>query len=156
MATSSVNALHGPSTPEQAEKELEKFFQMEQTVALIKPGLTPEQKSQFSSLHSLILIEILLLKFHFKRGNREENWRVRIYYFIKKIWKVNWGYRARNVQKCERQASFQRFSWFDDQVKIKIFLNLFLFNLNTFYFMTAVKQRFWFCREKTRFKAGVK
>lgn len=39
-----VNALHGASTPAQAEKELGKFFPMQQTVALLKPGLTDQQK----------------------------------------------------------------------------------------------------------------
>lgn len=46
VAEASVNALHGASTPEQAEKELSKFFPMEQTVALLKPGMTPEQRGE--------------------------------------------------------------------------------------------------------------
>ena len=40
-----VNSLHGASTPAQAEKELNEFFSMEQTVALIKPGVDPEKRS---------------------------------------------------------------------------------------------------------------
>lgn len=43
-----INSLHGASTPGQAEKELAKFFPMEQTVALLKPGLTDEQKSEIT------------------------------------------------------------------------------------------------------------
>lgn len=43
-----VNALHGASTPGQAEKELSKFFPMQQTVALLKPGLTDEQKAEIT------------------------------------------------------------------------------------------------------------
>lgn len=46
VATSSVNQLHGASTQEQAEKELAKFFPMEQTVAVLKPGLAPEKKAE--------------------------------------------------------------------------------------------------------------
>jgi hypothetical protein len=45
VPNSSINQLHGPTTPEEAEQELAKFFPMEQTVALIKPGLTPDEKS---------------------------------------------------------------------------------------------------------------
>ncbi len=41
-----INALHGASTPEQADRELKKFFPIEQTIALIKPGVTKEQKEQ--------------------------------------------------------------------------------------------------------------
>lgn len=41
-----VNALHGASTAEQAEKELSKFFPMEQTIALLKPGMTPENREE--------------------------------------------------------------------------------------------------------------
>ena len=53
VPTSSINSLHGPSTPEQAEKELEKFFPInEQTVALIKPGLSIEQKSKFQIIRN--------------------------------------------------------------------------------------------------------
>jgi len=43
VSESPVNALHGASSVEQAEKELNFFFPMEQTIALIKPGL-PEDK----------------------------------------------------------------------------------------------------------------
>ena len=32
-----INMLHGSSTEEQAQKEIEYFFPMEQTVAVIKP-----------------------------------------------------------------------------------------------------------------------
>ena len=42
----SVNALHGASTQEQAKREMEMFFPLETTVAVMKPGLTPEQKSK--------------------------------------------------------------------------------------------------------------
>lgn len=41
---SPINALHGPTTQEQAQKEIETFFPMEQTVAILKPGLTPEKR----------------------------------------------------------------------------------------------------------------
>ena len=49
MADTHINALHGPSTSEQAEKELKKFFPMEQTIALIKPGTSAEQKAQIEA-----------------------------------------------------------------------------------------------------------
>lgn len=45
-----VNALHGASTAEQAEKELSKFFPMEQTIALLKPGMTPENRGEYFSI----------------------------------------------------------------------------------------------------------
>ena len=45
VPTSPVNALHGSSNPLEAEKELNFFFPMEQTVALIKPGLSEEKQS---------------------------------------------------------------------------------------------------------------
>lgn len=48
LAEVPVNSLHGASTPGQAEKELAKFFPMEQTVALLKPGLTDEQKAEIT------------------------------------------------------------------------------------------------------------
>ena len=51
-----MNALHGSSTTEQAEKEIKKFFPMEQTVALIKPGLSAEQKSIFLSIINYITL----------------------------------------------------------------------------------------------------
>lgn len=41
-----VNLLHGPSNEEQAKRELELFFPIEKTIALIKPGLEPEKKSE--------------------------------------------------------------------------------------------------------------
>lgn len=46
VAEVSVNSLHGATTAEQAEKELSKFFKMEQTVAFLKPGLAAEQKEE--------------------------------------------------------------------------------------------------------------
>lgn len=48
VAESKVNSLHGATTAEQAEKELKKFFPMQQTVAILKPGLTPEQKDEIT------------------------------------------------------------------------------------------------------------
>ena len=50
VAECAVNALHGASTPAQAERELRRFFPMQQTVALLKPGLTDEQKGSWGSL----------------------------------------------------------------------------------------------------------
>ena len=47
IADLAVNSLHGASTPEQAEKEISKFFPNEYTVGLLKPGLTAEQKGEF-------------------------------------------------------------------------------------------------------------
>lgn len=41
-----INSLHGASTPEQAHKELTRFFPIEQTVAALKEHLTPEQKTE--------------------------------------------------------------------------------------------------------------
>lgn len=41
-----INALHGASTPEQAQRELKQFFPMEQTIAVLKPGLTQQQKDE--------------------------------------------------------------------------------------------------------------
>jgi hypothetical protein len=46
MANSNVNALHGPSSDEEAEKELKRFFPIEQTIAILKPGLSVETKSK--------------------------------------------------------------------------------------------------------------
>ena len=46
LSDTHINALHGPSTPEQAEKELKQFFPIEQTIALIKPGVSQEQKGE--------------------------------------------------------------------------------------------------------------
>jgi len=46
ISTLKINSLHGASTPEQAEKELKFFFPIEQTVAIIKPGLAPEQRQE--------------------------------------------------------------------------------------------------------------
>ncbi|CAF0729697.1 unnamed protein product [Brachionus calyciflorus] len=43
---SPINSLHGPSTPEQAQKELEAFFPIEQTVAILKPGLSPDKRAE--------------------------------------------------------------------------------------------------------------
>lgn len=63
-----INSLHGASTPEQAEKELKFFFPMEQTVALIKPGLAAEKKSNlvYIFLYKVVLlIEIIYIN----RGN---------------------------------------------------------------------------------------
>ena len=50
---SPVNALHGASNAEQAERELKKFFPVEQTLAVLKPGLTLDKKRKFDlfSLH---------------------------------------------------------------------------------------------------------
>jgi hypothetical protein len=45
VPNSPVNALHGSANPQEAEKELNFFFPMEQTVALIKPGLSEEKRS---------------------------------------------------------------------------------------------------------------
>ncbi len=41
-----VNSLHGPTTKEQAQKELSKFFPMEQTIAVIKPDLPAEKRKE--------------------------------------------------------------------------------------------------------------
>jgi nucleoside diphosphate kinase len=41
-----INSLHGASTQEQAEKELKRLFPMEQTIALLKPGLKPEETEE--------------------------------------------------------------------------------------------------------------
>lgn len=41
-----INSLHASSTPQQAQQELAKFFPIEQTVALLKPGLNDEQKAE--------------------------------------------------------------------------------------------------------------
>ncbi len=46
VAETSVNSLHGASTPEQVQKELARFFPMEQTVAALKPNLSAEQKAE--------------------------------------------------------------------------------------------------------------
>ncbi len=46
VSESAVNSLHGASTPEQVQKELSKFFPMEQTVAALKPNLSAEQKEE--------------------------------------------------------------------------------------------------------------
>ena len=54
VKTSPVNALHGASTEEQAKKELDNFFGMEQTVAVIKPGLTQEKRGISFCLIKLI------------------------------------------------------------------------------------------------------
>ncbi|RNA40879.1 thioredoxin domain-containing 3 -like protein, partial [Brachionus plicatilis] len=43
---SPINALHGPSSQEQAKKEIETFFPMEQTVAILKPGISPEKREE--------------------------------------------------------------------------------------------------------------
>ncbi len=48
-----INALHGASTPEQADRELKKFFPIEQTIALIKPGVSKEQKGNFNIYFNL-------------------------------------------------------------------------------------------------------
>jgi hypothetical protein len=50
VENSPVNALHGASTPEQAERELQRFFPVEQTLAVLKPGLSPEKKSNTLSV----------------------------------------------------------------------------------------------------------
>ena len=50
VPNSSINQLHGPTTLEQAEREIEKFFPMEQTVALIKPGLPHEKKGELNMI----------------------------------------------------------------------------------------------------------
>ncbi len=65
VSSSSVNALHGASSVEQAEKELAKFFPMEQTVAVLKPGLTPEKKSFYKLKYFSIFFIFYLLNFHF-------------------------------------------------------------------------------------------
>lgn len=55
IPSSPINSLHGASTPEQAKRELELFFPIEQTVALIKPGLTPDKKSSWLFIVKIIL-----------------------------------------------------------------------------------------------------
>ena len=50
-----MNALHGASSVEQAEKELAKFFPMEQTVAVLKPGLTPEKRGETNCFFKALL-----------------------------------------------------------------------------------------------------
>lgn len=47
VLSSGVNPIHGASTVEQAEREITMFFPVEQTVAVIKPGLSSDKKSKF-------------------------------------------------------------------------------------------------------------
>lgn len=42
--SSPVNPLHGATTPEQVNKEMELFFPMEETIALIKPTLNKDKR----------------------------------------------------------------------------------------------------------------
>ena len=65
-----INALHGASTPEQADRELKKFFPIEQTIALIKPGVSREQKGNFifmknQSETELKMVKLFIIYLHF-------------------------------------------------------------------------------------------
>ncbi len=63
VSTSSVNSIHGATTQEQAEKELAKFFPIEQTVAVIKPGLSPEKKGKLTKSKFYLLNLVIKLNF---------------------------------------------------------------------------------------------
>ena len=49
------NVVHGASSEEQAEKEIEFFFPKEQTVAMIKPNAI-ESKGKFKKCFKLIIL----------------------------------------------------------------------------------------------------
>ena len=44
MEDSPVNSLHGSDSVEAAQKEIQKIFPMQSTVAVIKPETEPEQR----------------------------------------------------------------------------------------------------------------
>ncbi len=55
---SEFNQLHGTAVPEEAEKEIEFFFPVEKTVAVIKPGALNE-KGLFRIFDNYVLFFIL-------------------------------------------------------------------------------------------------
>lgn len=44
MEESPINPLHGSDSPEMAEKEIQQFFPVQSTVAVIKPDLEPDKR----------------------------------------------------------------------------------------------------------------
>jgi len=41
---SPINPLHGSDSPEAAEKEIQQFFPVQSTVAVIKPDIEPDKR----------------------------------------------------------------------------------------------------------------
>ncbi len=54
LQDSSVNALHGSDNPDNAEKELNYFFPVEHTLAVIKPDAVSEHKGTSEFIHQVI------------------------------------------------------------------------------------------------------
>ena len=44
MEDSPINPLHGSDSPESAAKEIQQFFPVQSTVAVIKPDLEPDKR----------------------------------------------------------------------------------------------------------------
>jgi len=51
-----VNMLHGSDSPETAEKELSKFFAVEQTLAVIKPDAMSEKGATVKHLYVVVRV----------------------------------------------------------------------------------------------------
>ena len=62
--------IHGSETIIDARKEIEQFFPYQQTLAIIKPGLTPNQKG-YGSIRLLTLFEEFIFSLSIFRRNIE-------------------------------------------------------------------------------------